>query len=144
MRRSTRILRVFWISGLFVQMAALTACTNRAPSLRMLDTRAGYDSPYDDEEVALYEKARAHGEMIGRSFGPRIAKVYVYPHELPSRDYFWGGYISLVVRQDEVVFDPPEEAAADEAPPSDKLSSTKAAPIRKKIRRPPTKIEATQ
>ena len=130
MRPFTRISHVFWISAAI----ALTGCQNRAPSLRMLDTRAGYNEPYDDEEVAIYERAHSHGGSFGRTLGPRIAKVYVYPHELPSQDYFLGGYIALVTRKDEVVFDSIETPSDDAI--QDRLDESHAAPILRKRRKP--------
>jgi hypothetical protein len=110
MRLFTRILPIFWISGVL----ALSACTNRAPSLRLLDTRAAYGSPYDEEEVAIYKKSKAHADAIGLAAGPRVATVYVFPHDLPSQDRFWGCYISVVIRRDEVVFENPEEFEGDQ------------------------------
>lgn len=82
-------------------LLSLAACQNRAPSLRMLDARSGYADGPDDEEVALYQKGRASHRSLVRKSAPRVARVYLYPHELPSKDYFWGGYISLVVSPDE-------------------------------------------
>ena len=43
-----------------------------------------------------------------------MARVWVYPHELPSKDYFWGGYVSLIVSEDTWVFD--GEAGNEEIP----------------------------
>ena len=113
MLRSIRTSHDWWSSFIAVSLLAVVAvggggCQNRAPSLRMLDTRAGYGLDRDDEEVALYQRARNHPESLVSRSSPRIAKVYVYPHELPSRDYFWGGYVSLVVKTDEWVFEHPE------------------------------------
>jgi hypothetical protein len=110
MLRSTHILPVLLISLVLL----LSACTNRAPSLRMLDTRAGYNAPIDDEEVAIYEKARAKGELFGRYMGPSFAKVYVYPHELPSRDYFLGGYVVLKIHDEEFTFDRADDVDSNE------------------------------
>lgn len=116
MLRSTRILQNSWTSLVFIALAILAAgCQNRAPSLRMLDTRAEYDPATEDEEVALYQRARHHPESLVRRSAPRVAKVYLYPHELPSRDYFWGGYVSLVVASDEWTYENPE---SDEPAPA--------------------------
>jgi hypothetical protein len=126
MRRYTRIL----LASLISTVALFSGCTNRAPSLRMLDTRAGYDSPYDDEEVALYQKHRHHGDSIGRPMGPRIARVYVFPHELPSQDYFWGGFVSLVIHRDEVVFDGADPENTDSDDGSNVIQTSQSAPLR--------------
>ena len=128
MLRSTRTLHALLISAL----ATMSACTNRAPSLRMLDTRAGYDSGMDDQEVAIYQRNRAKQNSAFRTLGPRIAKVYVFPHELPSEDYFWGGYISLIIHRDEVIYDNPEGQTEDDTqsapPPIQKLKAKRANP----------------
>ena len=121
MRRFTRFLPVLWISATIVA----TGCTNRAPSLRMLDTRAGYNNPYDDEEVAIYQRARAEGDTIGRPIGPRVAYAWVYPHDLPSQDRFMGGYVALIIHRDEVVFDNPDSESPDL---SDETPKKKSAP----------------
>jgi hypothetical protein len=114
MRRFTRILLVLLNS---LSPFILVACANRAPSLRMLDTRAAYNAPFDDDEVGLYQKSRSQGDSLGRSSGPRIVKVYLYPHELPTQDYFWGGYVSLIVRKDEVLFDRPDDTESESDTP---------------------------
>lgn len=115
MRRFTHIFLICGVSLLF-----LSACQNRAPSLRMLDSRSGYGSGPDDEEVGLYQRGRqshenqSSHEVAGsnrsleamvRKSAPRVARVYIYPHELPSKDYFWGGYVSVVVTPDEWILD---------------------------------------
>jgi len=108
MRLSFPILHVSLISFcLFSGSAALVGCQNRAPSLRMLDARSGYGAGPDDEEVALYQKGRQNSQSLVRKSAPRVARVYIYPHELPTKDYFWGGYVSLVVSPDEWIFDQP-------------------------------------
>jgi hypothetical protein len=120
MRLSTRTLPASlnsrWngsVVAALIALATLTGCQNRAPSLRMLDTRAAYNADVDDEEVALYQRARHHPESIAQQGSSRIAKVFIYPHELPSRDYFWGGYVSMVVTKDEWVFEAPEDAVSE-------------------------------
>lgn len=125
-----------WTSLVFVALAiSAGGCQNRAPSLRMLDTRAAYNADVEDEEVAIYQRTRHHQDSLARTGGPRIAKVYLYPHELPSRDYFWGGYVSLVVASDEVTFENPEgdvptPPAIRDARPSKRLTNQVKMPAR--------------
>ena len=118
MHRSIPISPAFWNEVWILAVAALlllvSGCQNRAPSLRMLDTRAGYGAEVDDEEVKLYQRARSNSESTLRRGGPRVAQVYVHPHPLPTRDYFWGGYVSLIVSQDDVVFEDPEAGESEE------------------------------
>ncbi len=74
--------------------------------------RAGYGSELDDEDLALYQRGRKHPDTVVPKGGKRVVTAYVYPHELPTRDYFWGGYVSLVVGEEDLVFQNPEEEAA--------------------------------
>jgi hypothetical protein len=82
---------------------------SRAPSIRMLDSRAAYGEAPDDEEVALYQRGKHAQDTVLRRASPRVARVYVFPHELPTRDYFWGGYVSLLVAQEWVFEESDEE-----------------------------------
>lgn len=84
-------------------------CASRAPSLRVLDTRAGYGNELDDEEVALYERSRRSQDSVLRQGGRRVATAYIYPHELPTRDYFWGAYVSLLIGETEIAFENPDD-----------------------------------
>ena len=109
MIRFTRISLVFCGSALL----ALVGCQNRAPSLRMLDARAGYDRAAEDEEVGLYQRGRFNDATFARRSAPRVARVWVYPMN-SCKDYFWGGYVSLIVSEDTWVFD--GEAGNEEIP----------------------------
>jgi hypothetical protein len=106
MLQSIRILPALLISSC---LFTLVACQNRAPSLRMLEARSGYGAGPDDEEVALYQKGRSNFQSLVRKSAPRVARVYIYPHELPTKDYFWGGYVSLVVSPDEWILESPTD-----------------------------------
>ena len=118
MRPSIRISLDSWSKPAFRKRLALAlifstlpACQNRAPSLRMLDHRAGYDD-LDEREVGLYQRGKVDlnspqafnkSNALFQKSAPKVSRVYIYPHELPSKDYFWGGYVSLVVSPDEWV-----------------------------------------
>lgn len=108
MRLSIRILLVSLTNAVLV---FAVGCQNRAPSLRMLDARSGYNSSLEDEEVALYQKGRESTDTLVRKSAPRIARVYIYPHELPTKDYFWGGYVSVVVSADEWITEGPKSSS---------------------------------
>lgn len=107
MLQFTRISRAWWISA--IALCLVAGCTNRAPSLRVLDTRAGYGSELDDEDLALYQRGRKHPESTLPKGGKQVVTAYIYPHELPTRDYFWGGFVSVVVGEDDLVFENPED-----------------------------------
>jgi hypothetical protein len=94
----TRTLPALLIS---FSVLGLGGCQNRAPSLRMLEERSAYGSGVDEEEVGLYQRGRPNSFTSARKSAPRVARAYIYPHELPSKDFFWGGWVSLVISPDE-------------------------------------------
>jgi len=118
MHPSTPISPVLWTKSWLVigiAMLFMQGCASRAPSLRVLDTRAGYGSEMDDEEIALYQRGRRSQDSVVKQGGGRVVTAYIYPHELPTRDYFWGAYVSLVVGEDNVIFENPEDEDAPAA-----------------------------
>ncbi len=62
MLQSTPISLAWWISVFIISLA--TGCANRAPSLRVLDTRAEYGSELNDEDLALYQRGRKHPDTL--------------------------------------------------------------------------------
>ena len=128
MHRIQRFIRISpesWssaVAGLWLIVVLGGGCVNRAPSIRMLDSRADYGGAPDDEEVALYQRGRHAQDTVLRRAAPRVTKVYIFPHELPTRDYFWGGYVSLLIAQDQWVLDPSDDAA----PPGAGIRENKA------------------
>lgn len=99
-----------------ISLIAFPACTNRAPSLRMLDTRAGYDAGLGDDDVSLYQGRQRGDETLVRKSAPRAVKVWIYPHELPSKDWFMGGYVRMEVTQEQWVFDSMDSEDEDDMP----------------------------
>ena len=91
----TRILLVLLISF-------LSGCSlNRAASLRMLDERAKYGITNDLPDTALKEGGiegfRNHPTPIRSR--EKVSACYIHYHELPSHDYFLGGWIAVVTEQ---------------------------------------------
>ena len=142
MLRFIRISRAFWnrIYPFVVLMLLVGAsgCVSRAPSLRMLDTRAGYNDNPDDEEVALYQKGKHAQDTVLKRSGPRVAKVYIFPHELPTKDYFWGAYVSLLIEQDQWVFEQQDEGAPPIAGIREAKGRRKHKPAKATTPQPPT------
>jgi hypothetical protein len=94
---------------------------NRAESSRLLEERAGYGGPAKND--ISFQEGGVEGfrnSPVPTRSRARIAAVYAHPHEMPSRDYFWGGWISVVVEQDQwVMSDPklvPKAKAVEELP----------------------------
>lgn len=76
---------------------AMTGCViTRAPSLNMLEQTADYDGSRRTEESL--------GELNGPLLNPvrtesRMTDILIHPHEMPTGDYFLGGWIRIVVAQ---------------------------------------------
>ncbi|MGK5083106.1 TraV family lipoprotein [Bdellovibrionota bacterium FG-1] len=83
---------------------------NRADSLRMLDRRSEYEAPgRGDTSPHLKEAGLAgfHNAPIPVRTRAQVAPVWIFPHETASRDYFWGGWISIVTEQPQWVLTQP-------------------------------------
>lgn len=81
-----------------------TSCLHRADSLRMLEVRADYDGKNKEEASELklgddHALREANGAVPVRTM-PKTAQIWIFPHETPSKEYFWGGWISVVVEGD--------------------------------------------
>jgi len=91
-----------------------TSCIHRADSLRMLEVRADYEGKGKDEasELKLGDNQvlqETNGGVPVRTT-PRTAHVWIFPHETPSKEYFWGGWISVVVEGDRWEVERPSSA----------------------------------
>ena len=89
---TTRIYQLFLISiTLF-----LTSCASSVPSINLLDTLGDYDRKH--------ETNTALKDLSAPKFGPKrtktkIAEILVHPHEMPTGDYFLGGWIKVIVQE---------------------------------------------
>ena len=105
----------------FIFALALTAvgCASRAPSLRMLDSRADYDAAVPDSTpVPAVREAGIDGfrkSPVSTRTRPKVAAVWIHPHETATRDYFWGGWLSVVVEPDQWVLTKPNRLPEAEA-----------------------------
>ena len=105
-----------------------TSCLHRADSLRMLEVRADYDGKNKEEASELklgddHALREANGAVPVRTM-PKTAQIWIFPHETPSKEYFWGGWISVVVEGDrwEIerpgVLAPPKPSSSSPVPSS--------------------------
>ena len=86
------------ISLFLFSILFLGACaTNRAPSERMLDARAGYDDGGDKPLDVTFTPS--DDKVVPKRSAPVIADVWVHPNELATGDYFLGGWIRSVVKE---------------------------------------------
>ena len=106
-----------------------TSCLHRADSLRMLEVRADYDGKNKEEASELklgddHALREANGAVPVRTM-PKTAQIWIFPHETPSKEYFWGGWISVVVEGDrwEIerpgVFAQPKPSSSSPVPSTD-------------------------
>lgn len=85
----------------------LSACgsMNRADSQRMLDMRAAYGLGQMPPDGSLKE-AGVEGFQnapVPVRTRPKVAAIWIHPHETANHEYFWGGWISVVVEKDQWV-----------------------------------------
>ena len=83
----------------------------------MLEVRADYDGREKTEAASL---KLADGQALHEisnglpvRTAPKIAHVWIFPHETPSKEYFWGGWISVVVEGDKWEVERPEGLIPD-------------------------------
>ena len=81
---------------IFLNSMFLTSCAmNRAKSSRMLEKRASYNQG-QSQNVGI------NGGVVPIQTPAKRTKVYIYPHELPSGDYFLGGYIFAEIEKEKI------------------------------------------
>lgn len=107
-----------------------TSCIHRADSLRMLEVRADYDGKEKDEasELKLGDDLALHdsSSAVPVRTTAKTAHIWIFPHETPSKEYFWGGWISVVVEGDRWEIERPGVLApAKPVSPSTKKTKSK-------------------
>lgn len=94
------------ISVVLASSCLISGCAmNRAASLRMLGERADYeagemyfDSTLEERGVDGYRNS-----PVPTRTRPKVAAVWIYPADTAGGDYFWGGWLSVLLEQDEWV-----------------------------------------
>jgi hypothetical protein len=72
----------------------LISCASTTKSV--LEERAGYNNPMPQLQMSNQKGAR----LIPKRVPEKVIVAWLHPHELPSKDYFWGSWISIVVVQE--------------------------------------------
>lgn len=73
----------------------LSACaTTRAPSLNMLEKRSDYDNTGQIEDALSSVDAPL---LVPQRTKPTVTDIWIHPHEMPTGDYFRGGWIRTVI-----------------------------------------------
>lgn len=101
--------------GLWISLFLISGCSmNRADSLRMLDRRAEYEDPSGTGTLPPPGLKQAGVEGFSTApvpvrTRPKVASIWIHPHEMASHDYFWGGWMSVVVEADQWVLSRPNQ-----------------------------------
>ena len=107
MKVSTLISAALLINSAFISGCAM----NRAASLNMLDRRAEYDSDnaatHSDPELKEAGIDGFGSSPVPVRTRPKVAAIWIHPHEMASHDYFWGGWMSVVVEADQWLLSKP-------------------------------------
>jgi len=72
----------------------LCSCAHNSPKIEVLDEKANYGAD-NVPPLELMSQSGLHGSVPRRS-GSKEKLCWYHPHELPSQDYFLGGWIKLV------------------------------------------------
>lgn len=102
-------------------------CTHSGPTIKMLEERAEYDA--FSPESALLAPAAAigvNGEPSQTKADRKIADIWIYPHQAGTREYFGGGWVSILLEGDRWEFTEARPAAPLKKKTVVKKSSDKA------------------
>lgn len=139
--KTTLLLQGFLISLLLNCLG----CLHRAPSLRMLEERSGYEEDNQlggKDNLALSVPSSAlvdTDSKIPMRTRPRVSHIWIYPHDLGPSGYFWGGWLSIVTESDRWEF---SSGSEDFAPlPPVETSAKKVKNPSKSLKTQPKKEE---
>ncbi len=66
-------------------------CASTSPGMKILEERANYSEVKKTEEVKRKSFSRS---------GSLVKKAWLFPHEMPTGDYFGGAWLHLVVTEE--------------------------------------------
>lgn len=92
-----------------VLVTSLVSCAHRAPSLRMLDMRSNYAEMELKDGAKIDGPTNVDGSGLTRKL-PKTQVAYIHPTEMPTHDYFLGGWVKLLIEEYTWGY---EEASAD-------------------------------
>ena len=81
-------------SGIILVLFLAACSTTRAPSLNMLEKRADYNGKHQvNEVISEFEPSI----LIPNRTSAKVADIWIHPHEMPTGDYFRGGWIRTLI-----------------------------------------------
>lgn len=88
------------------------SCAHEATSAQMLESRADYQATDPEAQpVSLAATVAENGAGVPVRLPPTVAHVWLHAHETAEHEYFWGGWLSVVVAGEEWGYRP-EKAGA--------------------------------
>ena len=82
------------ISMLLVALFLPACATTRVPSLNMLEKRSDYDNTGQIEDALSSVDTPL---LVPQRTKPTVTDIWIHPHEMPTGDYFRGGWIRTVI-----------------------------------------------
>ena len=74
----------------------------------MLDERAKYERTGPEGQTIKLGAPGAvsiNGKIPERT-KPKVAHIWIHPHDMGSEGYFWGGWLSVIIEKDTWTFSP--------------------------------------
>ena len=87
------MMKAFILLSLALLTNVITGCASEGPK-PILEERAGYGSKLPPFQL---DKTEDRVRYVPTRVPEKVAVAWLYAHEMPSRDYFWGSWISVVV-----------------------------------------------
>lgn len=85
------------MSLLFIISLLITSCaSNSINGINLLEMLGDYDKK---DEASSTAKSLKKVSFQPKRTTPLVKDIYVHPHELPSGDYFNGGWIRVIVQE---------------------------------------------
>lgn len=89
----TKSLRFFLLS--FLSISFLCSCaSHNKPQISFLEKRADYEDK--ERQKAQIKDLKASFISLKRT-EPHLADIWIHPHELPSGDFFQGGWVKTLL-----------------------------------------------
>ena len=98
------MMRIVTLLAFLSSVPLVHGCAHdQAPSLRMLETKADYLATEPEAQTLALGTAAADGDggNVPVRLAPKVAHIWLHAHETPEHEYFWGGWLSVVVAGEE-------------------------------------------
>jgi hypothetical protein len=95
------------------QMLFSACAMMRAPSLNMLNQESDYDGHGRlKQTVSSLDRPL----LVPSRTNPKVTDIWIHPHEMPTGDYFRGGWIRTIVTDSRWEIEAPKQSAPVQKP----------------------------